>query len=125
MMQVTIDNARLRIDLSGWDRVWTLRRGLEVPIERITSVRVASDLTRPYGVKTPGSFIPGRIYAGTWRLKGRKEFWNVRRAKDRWVAIDLDGDEYNRIVIEVEDPTHLIAEIEQARQRESEYRWRD
>jgi hypothetical protein len=117
MMQVTIDDGRLQIDLSGWDRVLTLRRGLEVPIERIASVRIAPELTRPYGVKTPGSAIPGRIYAGTWRWKGRKEFWNVRRDKTKWVAIDLTGDAYDRVVIEVGDPDSLIAEIERAREK--------
>jgi hypothetical protein len=115
MMSVSINDGRFRIALSGWDRVWTLRRELAVPIERIASVQIAPELTRPYGVKTPGSAIPGRIYAGTWRWKGRKEFWNVRREKDKWVAIDLDGDEYNRIVIEVDDPATLVAEIERAR----------
>jgi hypothetical protein len=115
MMQVTIDGGRLRIALTGWDRVWTLRRGLEVPIERIASVRIAPELTRPYGVKTPGSAIAGRLYAGTWRWKGHKEFWNVRRDKSKWVAIDLTGDEYDRFVIEMDDPAALVAEIERAR----------
>lgn len=116
MMTVTVNEGRLCISLSGWDRVWTLRRGLEFPLERIASVRIAPELRRPYGVKVPGSAFPGVIYAGTWRWKGSKEFWNVRRDKSRWVAIELTGDTYDLIVIEVKDPESLISEINRARQ---------
>ena len=114
-MHVTIDRGRLRIALSGWDWFLTLRRGLAFPIGQIASVRLSPELGRPYGIKMPGSAISGRLYAGTWRWKGHKEFWNVRREKSKWIAIELTGNEYDLVVLQVEDPTALIDEIERAR----------
>jgi hypothetical protein len=55
------------------------------------------------------------IYTGTWRGRGTKEFWNVRKNRENVLVLDLEGDDYTRVAIEVDDPAALAAEIEHAR----------
>lgn len=114
MTNVTIDGATLRIALEGMDKVWALKGDLEVPLAQIERVLVAPPDVKPQGLRAPGTALPGVIYAGTWRGRGTKEFWNVRRHHERTLVLDLAGSDYTRIAIEVEDPATLAAEIDRA-----------
>ena len=104
-IELRIQDESLRITLSGRDRMYTLRRSIEVPL---SSIVVALDLERdaletPGMIRAPGTSLPGRIKAGTFRSKDRKEFWDVRHA-DRVLALVLRDHELARIVLEVADP---------------------
>jgi hypothetical protein len=92
-----------------------LKGGLEIPLARIRSITVAPADLKPQGLRAPGSALPGVIYAGTWRGRGTKEFWNVRKNRENVLVLDLEGDDYTRVAIEVDDPAALAAEIERAR----------
>jgi hypothetical protein len=63
--------------------------------------------------------LPGVIYAGTWRGRGTKEFWNVHRDRAKWLVIDLKGGGYTRVALEVADPAALAARIDAARMAEA------
>ena len=115
MTNVTIDGDKLRISLAGMDRVWALKGDLEIPLASIRSVTVAPPDLKPQGLRAPGTSLPGVIYAGTWRGRGTKEFWNVRKNREKVLVLDLEGDDYTRVAIEVDDPAALAAEIERAR----------
>lgn len=112
---VTIDGRYLRISLEGMDKVWALKGDLDIPLDQIETVTVAPDELKPQGLRAPGTALPGVIYAGTWRGRSTKEFWNVRRDQSKVLVLDLTGGEYTRIAIEVDDPVALAAEINRAR----------
>jgi hypothetical protein len=115
MTNVTIDDGHLRISLEGMDKVWALKGDLDIPLEQIQQVTIGPTEVNPKGIRAPGTALPGVIYAGTWRGRGTKEFWNVRRDREKTIVLDLIGGEYTRIAIEVDDPVALAAEIDHAR----------
>lgn len=116
MTNVTIDGDKLRISLEGMDKVWALKAELKLPLAHIRSISIAPPDLKPQGLRAPGTSLPGVIYAGTWRGRGTKEFWNVRKNRDKVLVLDLEGADYTRVAIEVDDPAALAAEIERARQ---------
>lgn len=118
MATVTIDRDVIRINLHGWQRVWALKRGVTIPVAQVRSVEIAPADLRPKGLRAPGAYVPGVITAGTYRWRGVKEFWSVRH-KEKALALELTGGDYTRVVVEVDDPAAVAAEIERARARSS------
>ena len=116
MATVSVDRDVIRIVLRGWERVWALKGRVAIPLAHVRSVEIAPADLRPKGLRAPGAYLSGVITAGTWRWRGVKEFWSMRR-KDKVLVLELSGDAYTRVVVEVDDPAAVAAEIEQARAR--------
>jgi hypothetical protein len=114
MATVRTDGGVIHIEIEGMDKVLALKGSLDIPLEHVRSVEVAPPDLKPKGVRAPGTSIPGRIYAGTWRGRGTKEFWDIRH-KEKALVLNLDGDEYTRVVIEVDAPDDVADRIERAR----------
>ena len=113
MTVVEIVGDRLRVRLDGWDRVWAFKRELEVPLAHVRGVEPAPAEIRPRGLRAPGSYWPGLIAAGTYRRRAGKEFWSVRD-RSRAVVVHVADDAYDRLVLQVPDPSATIAEIRRA-----------
>jgi hypothetical protein len=63
--------------------------------------------------------VPWFFHAGTF-LRGRKlEFWYVRH-RDRAIAINLEGERYSRLVIEVDNPHRTVEAIRRALRERTE-----
>lgn len=115
MTNVSIVGDTLRVALTGWDRIWALSGGTHIPLAQITAAVIAPAGTRPRGLRAPGAALPGVIYAGTWRGRGYKEFWNVRRDRSRWLLLTLSGHDFARVVLELPNAEQLVADINRAR----------
>jgi hypothetical protein len=113
MTVVEIVGDRLRARLDGWDRVWALKRELAVPLAHVRGVEPAPEGLRPRGLRAPGSYWPGLIAAGTYRRRTGKEFWSVRD-RFRAIVVEIEGDVYDRLVLQVPDPSGTIEEIRRA-----------
>jgi hypothetical protein len=111
MTEVEIADGKLMVRVVGWDKVWSLKSYLEIPLQHVAGAHVTSEHVR--GIKAPGSYIPGVITAGTFHLDGDKIFWDVHNPA-KAIAIDLRHDRYARLIIEVADPAAAIALIQQA-----------
>ena len=113
---VVYDDA-IDLKFSGWDRLWTFSRGLQLPITEITDARVVevAPLKKDLGLRTGGGYWPGRMATGhfTWRhRKGVRQLWAVYSDKEALV-IDTTRDKPARIVIQhpyKHDLAWLIAE---------------
>jgi hypothetical protein len=101
---------RLVVRLTGWDRVWALSSGVEVPLRSVEAVRLMSRRearSLASGLRLAGSCLPGVIQAGRYRsFSGEWSFWSVRRA-GTVLVIDLVGQRYRHLVLEVDDPVTL------------------
>ena len=70
----------------------------------------------PVGLRCPGTNLPGYYLAGTfWKFWGPesdkvKSFW-VRRHPDKCIKITLANHDYDYLMVEVVDPEHEIARI--------------
>ncbi|MCW3819153.1 hypothetical protein ONA91_32405 [Micromonospora sp. DR5-3] len=117
---VDVDPEQLVVRLTGADRLWALTAGVRVPTAAITGVRPVSRAeayARGSGWRLPGTFWPGLIMAGSYvsRTNGRS-FWCVHRAEEV-LLVELDGEPYDRLVLEVEQPAEVSRAIARARFR--------
>ena len=115
MVHVSILADRLRLDVLGWDKLWAFMDHLEVPLAQVREVRADPAAARGFwhGWRAPGTQIPGVITAGTYHRGGHATFFDVHNP-ERAIVIELEGGEYRRLVIEVENPADLVARLQSA-----------
>lgn len=112
MTNITTADGKLIVEVQGWDKLWAFKSRLEIPLEHVSGVRIATD-ERVRGIRAPGTYVPGVITAGTFHQIGRKVFWDVHHP-ERAIAIDLHDERYTTLVIEVAEPEAAICEIQRA-----------
>jgi hypothetical protein len=94
----------LVVRISGKDSVYSMSRGMTIPLASIQGVAVAPAATVPRtGVRLPGTGIPGVLRAGSFGKGARRDFWLVRRAKELLVVELQPGEPYRRLVLQVPD----------------------
>ena len=115
MAQISIDNDHLVIEQSAVDAVLSLKSTLRFPIQHIRGVTVDPSVGHePKGLRAPGTHVPGFVVAGTFFHEGRKTFWNIRRGTQALV-ITLDHEEFDQLIVEVDDPFGTAELINSAR----------
>lgn len=114
MAKVRVDGRNLVVEPQGWHKVWALKSRVVVPANRVREVVIDPDLARkPRGIRFPGTYIPGVITAGTYIHEGDRIFWDVRDP-EKAVVIDLSGEKYARLVVEVDDPAEVVSQLRAA-----------
>jgi hypothetical protein len=115
MVHVSIHGDRVRFEVEGWDKLWALKSQLEIPLNHIRAVRADPEPARGWwhGLKLPGTQIPGLLTAGTFYQSDGFVFYDVHDP-ERTVVIDLDHEHYQRLVIEVADPTAVVDSLRSA-----------
>ncbi|MGQ4599997.1 hypothetical protein [Nocardia sp. R6R-6] len=103
MVEIEVTGSTVTVHVRGAHQLLALREQLAFDLSDITALGMAGVDQRPPWVRTPGTFFPGVIAAGTFRGKGRKEFWDTR-FDGHAIRIDLAGAEVTRLVIDVADP---------------------
>ncbi len=104
------------MEMEGLDRLWALHSKLEIPLVHVAGARVDPDEARAAsgtGLKVGGARVGNHLIAGTFRQEGEYVFWDVHDF-DRSVIIDLHDERYARLVLEVEEPAAVAAEINRA-----------
>lgn len=122
MVDVRLGDGTLLLTIRGLHAVWALRRRFEIPLGHIREVRRAEPGIKKgwwKGLRAPGTHLPGIIVAGTYYQRGEKVFWDVSD-DSRAIIIELTGESYARLIIEVADPEDTIAMIRKALGREVE-----
>ena len=102
---VDVSGGEVAVRIGGIDRLWALTSGLRVPLDAVRGARVVDKRKAMAGasrLRLPGTYWPGVIRAGSYGFGDRRELWCVRRA-DRVLVIELDGQRYRRVVVEVPD----------------------
>jgi hypothetical protein len=115
MAEIEIAGESIVVRLRGWEVVWAWRRRIAIPRANVRDARLdpANARRRPRGLRTPGSYVPRVLTAGTYRGRGYKEFWSVRHP-ERAITLDLTGSPFNQIIVDVDDPLEVIRTIESA-----------
>lgn len=118
MTVVEIDDSQLVVHIQGVHQMLAFKRTIVTPLDHVVSATpdpdVSSTLT---GLRAPGAYVPGVITAGTYRSKSGKEFWDVGRNPSRILVIELKNSEFERLVIDVENPAAISRQIETALMR--------
>jgi len=115
MVHVSIDNDRIRFEVQGWDKLWALKSQLEIPLAHVRSARADPEPARGcwHGIRLPGTEIPGILTAGTFYQSDGAVFYDVHDP-ERTIVLELDHEQYTRLVLEVENPAGSVAMIQAA-----------
>jgi hypothetical protein len=109
MSRIELTPEKLVVHMERADKLWALKRQLEIPRAHVVGAEPAEDEARRWihGIRVGGAHVPGVFSAGRFYEHGQLVFWDVHRP-ERAIAIKLKDDRYSRLVIEVDDPTAAL-----------------
>jgi hypothetical protein len=112
MVNVTIDDGVLGVEMLGVDKLWTLRSHIDIPLENVQAIRRDPDRVRRWwsGLRAPGTWIPGVIKAGTFHKDGKSVFFDVHDPANT-VIIELADERFSELVLEVDDPDLVVTTV--------------
>jgi hypothetical protein len=115
MAVVELTSQSLVVHVEGMDRIWALKSRLEIPLQHVVEAEADPRVARGWwhGIRFPGTELPGVITAGTFYKDGQRVFWDVHHP-ERTVVITLSDEDYNRLIIEVENPSETVQAINRA-----------
>ena len=110
MVDVSIQGDDVYFHVKGLHKLWAFKSQLQIPRHHITGARQDAEVLKGWwkGWRMPGTHIPGLLAAGTFLHEDKRIFWDVHNA-ERAVIIDLQHDEYDQLIIEVEDAAAVVA----------------
>lgn len=115
MVRLRFSPATLDLEVVGMHKIWALKSRLQIPLSSIASARADAELAaHPRGLRAPGTYIPKLIVAGTFYADHKRWFWDVSDPA-KAIVIELKGEKYQMIVVEVADPKRALIQIETAR----------
>jgi hypothetical protein len=110
MADLHVHPDRLEIHLTPAEKVLALKRDdLVVPRDSIRSVAITED---PWiwirGIRAPGASVPLTLAVGTWKFHGGKDFLLIKGKQRAAVVIDLEGEEFSRVIVSTPHAAKLI-----------------
>jgi hypothetical protein len=114
MVELAVEEGKLKIHVKGADQLWALKSSLEIPLEHIAKVHADPTVAKAWwkGFKLIGADLPGVIAAGTFYQRGKKVFWDVHRPENT-IVLELHDERYDELIVEVADPTAAVQMIRQ------------
>jgi hypothetical protein len=114
MANVIIDDRTVVVALSALEKVEALHGDVAVPRSTVTRTRIVPDgMAEVHGVRAPGAALPGVIMVGVWRSEAGATFAACHGRRPA-IVIDLDGAQFDRLVVTVVDPEHVRRSLEHA-----------
>ena len=114
MAELTVLADTLTLTLSRLEHAEGFHRDVTAPLASLTAVRAVAD---PWpelrGIRAPGTGMPGVVAVGTRRGSFGKDFAAVH-GKGPGVVVELDGQEFGRWVLTVDDPDPVVAQVSAA-----------
>ena len=115
MVDVTINGKNLDIEVEGADKILSLHSHLQIPLKNVKQIHRDTAATERWwqGLRGPGLRLPEMVMAGTFYHDGKRIFCDIRNP-ERSVVIDLDGEKFQELVVEVANPQAVISQVETA-----------
>lgn len=115
MVDLSIADGKLVLNVRGADKLWAFKSSLEIPLQHISGIRADPSIAQGYwhGIRVPGTHIPGVIIAGTFYQDGKRIFWDVHDPENT-IVLDLHDERYNELIVEVASPLETVAIVQAA-----------
>ncbi len=112
MVNIEIVGDKAIFEVQGWDKLWSLRSRLEIPLSHIKGAYVDPEPAMGWfqGIKLGGTGVPNIFKAGTFYQEGGLVFWDVHHP-EKTIVIELEHETYKKLVIEVENPELEVKKI--------------
>lgn len=117
MVDLSIDESNIILELHGLDKLWAMKSRIEIPFKNVQGAKIdPSAAEKPEGWRMFGTHVPGIITAGLLRHNGKRIFWDVHDPS-KTIIINLRDDQYDQLVVEVSNPEQAIDAINGALKR--------
>ena len=115
MAHIELTPENLIVHVEGLDKLWALKSSLSIPLVHITGAEINPSIADElgFGLRAPGTSLPGVIRAGTFYYHGNVVFWDVHSMENA-IVINLVDEQYTKLVIGVPDPDTAVAAIRRA-----------
>jgi hypothetical protein len=109
MVEISIAEDALHLEVQGWDKLWALKSRLTIPLRHVTGVRADPEVARGWwhGIRAPGTQLTGVITAGTFYQDGKRVFWDVHQPENT-IVLSLADERYDQLIVEVADPAGVV-----------------
>ena len=104
-MKVIVTDQVINIKLTPLDKVVSLKSSFSIPLVNIKKATAAVPKKARLELRSPGTFVPGVIKAGTYYTKAGREFWYLRR-RQHALILELRHAPYSRIVVGTREAQH-------------------
>lgn len=112
MVTIEIQDNNYVFHMKGLHKIWALRSKITVPkTDVVKAYQDQEELHKFCGFRV-GTYVPFVIIAGTYYLKGKKNFWDMTREKNT-IIVELKNHYYNKLYIEVESPENAMSLLNQ------------
>ncbi len=117
MVEITFTSDEIQLEVLGIHKILALKSRLSFPLASIRNVAIDPQMAdKPRGLRLPGTYIPRLVTAGTFYADKKRWFWDVTNP-DNALTIELEGEKYQILVVEVEKPNAVVNQIKTALQR--------
>lgn len=112
MVKIKIEKENVLFEVQGWDKLWSLRSQLEIPLLNIRNAYFDTEPAMGWfqGLKLAGTDLPNIFKAGTFYQKGELVFWDVNNPKNT-IVVELANEKYKKLIVEVENPIEEVKKI--------------
>lgn len=106
-VEVTVTDVAVVIEVTGWDRIWTLSSGRVIPLAEIESAEVLTRDAAVHGIRwrLAGTHVPGSVLAGHFACAGKDP--NTGRRPRAWLAVFRDR-ELLKITLRGDRPRYVV-----------------
>lgn len=113
MIDIAKQGEAFIFNVKGMHKLWALKSQLTIPVDNIKKAHRDLESIKGWkGWRAPGTYIPSIITAGTFYKAGKKIFWDVANIEN-CIIVELEDDEFNQLVIEVENPDKAMMLLNQ------------
>ena len=118
MVEITITPDGVLFEVEGWDKVWSLRSKLTIPLAHIKDAHADPEPAMGWfqGLKVAGTDMPNIFRAGTFFQHGELVYWDVHEPANT-IVIELEHERYKKLIIEVADPMAEVRKLKAALHR--------
>lgn len=109
MPDVTVDDDLLTVTLSHREHLLTLTGSFEVPVADVVGAEQFDDSQSLPWFRL-GTHFPGVFRAGRFRGDGKRYFIFHRKGRPA-IDVQLEGDGFDRLIIDVPDPEALLEQL--------------
>jgi hypothetical protein len=110
MVEIKTADGIVQVDIRGLHKLFAFKGRLELPASAVRRLDAKQAWHLWKGLRAPGTHLPGVIAAGTFYKDGERHFWDVRNA-GRAIEIELEGQRYQRLFVEVADPEATLQSL--------------
>jgi hypothetical protein len=115
MVELTVKGNDLHVEVLGWDKLLGLKSSIDVPLTAIKSVSATAGLPRfqRADIRVLGTGIPRVMAVGTHWIGSphRWAFLDLRRSSKEVVSLEIEGQFYSTIIVEVKNAAMAIEQI--------------